>query len=85
MRDGDMEVGVLCGAMRAGPTDKIFEQRLEGRKGGNPVDILGKDIPGRGRVGIKYRNNELAWCLRKNKEASGAEAEGVGRARKQRE
>lgn len=85
MRDGDMEVGVLCGVMRAGPTDKIFEQRLEGSEGGNPVDILGKDVPGRGRVGIKARRHGLAWCSRKNREASGAEAEGGGRARRQRE
>lgn len=61
--------------MRAGPTDKIFKQRLQGSDRGNQVDILGKDNPGRGTVGIKARRKELAWCLRKNKEVSGAEAE----------
>lgn len=61
--------------MRAGPTDKIFKQRLQGSDGGNQVDILGKDDPGRGTVSIKARRQDLAWCVRKSKEASGAEAE----------
>lgn len=36
VREGDMEVGVLCGLMRTGPTDKIFELRLKAvREGTN--------------------------------------------------
>ena len=51
-----MEAGVLCGVLRVGPTNKmVFEPRLEVSERGNQVDISGKDVPGRGTVGIKAR------------------------------
>lgn len=55
-----MEAGGLCGMIRAGPTDKIFLQRLVGRLGGNQMDILGKDILGRGTVDLRQ---EAGACL----------------------
>lgn len=56
-----MEVGVLCGMMRAGAADQmIFEQKLGGSEGGNRVEILGQDVPGRGTVGRKVGRQELA-------------------------